>query len=349
MEVCEGCEYRRELGLKDTWQKCRVMLTRKCNIRCPECAVIRYREPYRLSLEQWFRVFDILKKYRVGFVVLYGGEPLLCPELPEIVRYLNSIKLSHTIVTNATLAVKNPDKYLKPILKAEPYGFTTSVNMIRDFRRDIDSELKSEVGFQLIQQLKKEYGDAMDLCVNGVVSRVNIEQIPEYIQFFTEKEIWSIFVLLHLARKEDGMYWWYRAIENEETAKWRFKPSDKERLQRFAEWIEDNYNNLLLHNSIEYFKAWSLDEAIHQCWKCKYWTYPNINPDGTLMQCVDRPLSRPINILELEDEEKEKEVLRSMRETIASCPGCFWDDWECNYYVDKGMVEWARLHFAHKA
>ena len=65
------------------------------------------------------------------------------------------------------------------------------------------------------------------------------------------------------------------------------------------------------------------------------------------MACIDRPLSKPFNILTLSG--KERDMLLNFEQTIQSCPGDFWDHmWSTGLYAEKGIAGAGKKHFAHK-
>lgn len=325
------------------WQKLCVFLTRRCNLRCRGCNVINYNSAYELTTQEWKRVFDIAKKYKVGFIVLFGGEPTLRDDLPELVKYLNKIKMPHTIITNGIRLLNDKDFYEK-LLKANPYGISCSVNTLK-IKKDFSDNIKSNIGTKLLLKLKQD-GYKGDLVANVAITRENLKELPKMAQFFTEKNIWLILTFIHLCSPYQSMYWWYRGPIDKYNKSMIFRKEDKKDLSKIANWFIKNYENLKLHNSKEYFYQWPT-LGITQNWKCSEWVSPQVNPDGSLMACVDRPLSKPFSIFDFP--KKEKEIYENFKETIKNCPGCFWDHmWDCHLYVRLNKVEYGKKKFQHR-
>ena len=327
------------------WQKVCCFITRKCNLKCRGCNVIKHQSQYEMSVEDWFRAFSILKDHGVGFVVLFGGEPTLCEELPAMVSYLNSIDMPHTIITNGS-RLTNDRAYYKRIVAAKPFGISTSVNTLKALDKHHDNT-KSEIGAELLKKLRVDLPKC-DLVANMAVTRTNIQNLPGLVREFTDQGIWSILSFFHVAPPQESMYWWYRGPATEENKELVFTESDLPTIEKIAKVFINQYGRLLLHNQKDYFRAWT-EHGVTQDWHCHEWVCPAINSDGSLMACIDRPLSRPYSIFDITDEKKAALILASFRDTIEDCTrGCFWDHmWETNKYAKENKAEVGKKRFAH--
>jgi MoaA/NifB/PqqE/SkfB family radical SAM enzyme len=329
----------------DKWQKACVFLTRKCNIKCRGCNVINFDSSYEMTTLQWCKAFDIMKQYKVGFVVLFGGEPTLRDDLPELVTHLNQIDMPHTIITNGIKLLAN-EKYYDKLLAAKPYGISTSVNAIDAYKLHYGDERKSEVGVKLLMKLKKDYSD-MDLVANMAVTAQNISALPKMVMFFSKQKIWSILSFFHVRPQKESMYWWYRGPITEDNRKLVFQDSDYADVKRVSEWFVRHYDELLLHNQKSYFEVWP-NFGISQDWHCSVWACPAVNPDGSLMACIDRPLSKPFTIFDIPT--KGQEILQNFQETIDNCSaGCFWDHmYETNKFAKENKENLGKQKFSHQ-
>jgi MoaA/NifB/PqqE/SkfB family radical SAM enzyme len=328
------------------WQKICIFLTRRCNLRCRGCNVINYNSGYELSTDEWKEAFEILKKYNVGFVVLFGGEPTLREDLDELIRSLNNLHLPHTIITNSIRMMKD-ERYFEKIMNANPFGISCSVNELDVKNTKYGDEVKTSYGMKLLKKLKNYKYDG-DLVANMAITHTNLSNLPEMVNYFSQNNIWSILTFIHLSSPHQSTYWWYRGCLNEDNKELVVREDDREKLEEVADYFLKNYDNLLLHNSKKYFEMWKTPLPIKQNWKCKYWVCPAINPDGNLMACIDRPLSSPFSIFDLDNEERVEELKESFTSSIKYCPGCFWDHmWECNLYAERGEVEYGKHKFSH--
>lgn len=87
--------------------QCIITITRACNLRCNFCYAKEtgYKTNEFITMDSIKRLIDFCSASRVNFVVLTGGEPLLYPELPDILRYIKTRphKMTTAIPTNGIL------------------------------------------------------------------------------------------------------------------------------------------------------------------------------------------------------------------------------------------------------
>ncbi len=80
-------------------------LLNSCNARCSHCN--RWKNTQadvnRLNLDEIVRVSNELRNAGTQHICLAGGEPLLLPELPDIISHMKEIGLSVSICTNGIL------------------------------------------------------------------------------------------------------------------------------------------------------------------------------------------------------------------------------------------------------
>ncbi len=101
-----------------------VALTADCNYRCKGC---RYGRDFMPGQTLPLRIVkDLLDDaHDAGFegVRLYGGEPLLHPDLPEIVRHASRLGMNMWVTTNALLLRKKVDALFEAGLRRLSVGF----------------------------------------------------------------------------------------------------------------------------------------------------------------------------------------------------------------------------------
>lgn len=96
-----SCRFRiPESGGRVLWQ-----ITNKCNYACRYC-IFRSRPdkiPGELTTKEACRVMDELKETGFTHIKFTGGEPLLRPDMSEIIRYANQKRFKVDLSTNASL------------------------------------------------------------------------------------------------------------------------------------------------------------------------------------------------------------------------------------------------------
>lgn len=328
------------------WQKTCIFLTRRCQLSCRGCNVINFQSEYEMTTNEWKEAFDIMDSYDVGFVPIFGGEPTLRDDLPKLVEYLNSIDMPHTVITNSIRLLED-DEYYDRLIDSNPWGISCSVNSVTDLKdTEYSDEVKTKKGVQLLQKLIDDGYDG-DLVANMAMTAENLDEIPKMIVWATERGIYSILTGFHVSEPHEAMFYWYRGPRTEENENLIITKDDRERLKALKDWLLVNYDDLLLHNSTAYFDMFDTDKFIDQSWHCDKWTNPQVNPDGSLMACVDKPLTKPLTIFDLP--EKEEEVEKSFYEAIEGCTGCFWDhEFDTHHYAEKETPQKGKEKFAHE-
>ena len=83
-------------------------LTKRCNLNCSHCYLdADFRGGLKtdeLNTEECFRVIDQIAEVNPNaFLILTGGEPLLRPDIYEIIRYAADRKFMVVLGTNGTM------------------------------------------------------------------------------------------------------------------------------------------------------------------------------------------------------------------------------------------------------
>jgi len=89
-----------------------IRITRQCNLSCNHCHN-DYRGAMQLSLKQFKKVIDSLRKLSVFNINISGGEPTLHSELVSMVKYVSDKGMKVTLSTNAISLTNELVKKLK--------------------------------------------------------------------------------------------------------------------------------------------------------------------------------------------------------------------------------------------
>jgi len=187
--------------MKDKIQIVNWLLTRRCNLSCSYCGIVRnYKnkpEEYP-DLKHYLTremstgvIIDALEKISHHnpncFHVFYGGEPMLRKDLPIIIDYCNRNNILYTIITNNT-----PD--VQPMIEAlyietgHIAGLTSSVDPVPVVREGEDSDFKSSEGFKrLIEQTQF----VSDVVAEITLTSQNVNHLYDTVKALTEHGISS--------------------------------------------------------------------------------------------------------------------------------------------------------------
>jgi MoaA/NifB/PqqE/SkfB family radical SAM enzyme len=172
-----------------------VSITQKCNSRCKTCNIWQERRTPKkqdeLSLEEYEQIFKSLGKSVIWYT-LSGGEPFLRKDIVQIARLIKrySDPAILTIPTNAILtsaivsAVKEMLSFLSPgttlIVNLSLDGIGDKHDEIRDIPGNFERFLKT---YAALKELKKLYRDSFEIGVHSVVSKFNVELLPELFEY----------------------------------------------------------------------------------------------------------------------------------------------------------------------
>jgi MoaA/NifB/PqqE/SkfB family radical SAM enzyme len=82
-------------------------ITNLCNARCDFCNFAVHRLPsdqrHSVTLDEARRALDVLSRNHIGYVLFVGGEPLVHPDLDEMIRYASHLRIRPILCTNGSL------------------------------------------------------------------------------------------------------------------------------------------------------------------------------------------------------------------------------------------------------
>ena len=162
-------------------KQCSITLTRNCNLRCTFCyAKETNYETKNVEITKVQKLIDFCDVQKVKYIVFTGGEPLLYPQLIEILKYIKTKKniMIPAIATNGIM------------LQDESFCNELIINGIKYF--DISLKGKNEAEWQLItgqnllQQQQKAIQNLSKLNIDFTCSMVlcqsNIKSFIETIE-----------------------------------------------------------------------------------------------------------------------------------------------------------------------
>jgi pyruvate-formate lyase-activating enzyme len=155
-------------------------VTSMCNLACEGC----YRENVKgghKTIAEIDEELAVFKKYRKSDCIsIAGGDPLVHPEIVEIVRHIKQGGWKPILNTNGLALTP---ELLKELKKAGVFGFTFHIDTSQK-RRDSHATVESEhnaLRLKFAEMLAKEGG--IDCSFNQTVSTDTLEHIPEQIRW----------------------------------------------------------------------------------------------------------------------------------------------------------------------
>lgn len=202
------------------------LLTRKCNLRCDYCRIIKDYKNKPLSypsLTHYFnremstdyvlQTLSKIKKHNPGaFHIFYGGEPFLRKDLWQIINFCNVEDIHYTIITNNTESVQPAIENL--IEKCGTVkGLTSSVDplILDPLVQKTDRYKKSMNGLGRLCGYKDKIND---LVAEITVDKYNIKYLYDLVKLLTDKGICSSITAIDISK---NLYYDFSNVDNTES------------------------------------------------------------------------------------------------------------------------------------
>lgn len=296
-------------------------LSKGCNLKCKMCGVVEARiHEKELNLNEIRLLADKLDKLKVGVLILTGGEPFIRKDLADIVRIFSQKGIDVKLQTNGTLA---REEDVKRVVESGLNEVTISLDTLDRDKQDYicgkegtwDNIIKSISWFS--KYLPKK--GAMPM-INTVVSKLNIEDIPDVIKFTTKIGFYNSIIPIHISttsgfivRKESGVF--------------RFGETDFKSIDNlYSKLIKMKKKGYHVHNTYHFLKK-SPDFLKYGkiYWKCDSPNlYFSISPGGYFLPCVDLKGDKSILDEDFIQTFKSGEFIKKIREQVKKCPGCMY-------------------------
>jgi MoaA/NifB/PqqE/SkfB family radical SAM enzyme len=157
--------------------------TTKCNLRCEGC----YRDvngPGHKTLEEVRADLEVFRKLRKSDCMsIAGGDPLVYPEIVELVRIVKEMGWKPIVNTNG-LALKEP--LLRDLKKAGVFGFTFHIDTSQN-RLDMPAKTEMELN-PLRLRFAKMLTEVGGMCCsfNATISEKTLPEIPAMVNWARE-------------------------------------------------------------------------------------------------------------------------------------------------------------------
>lgn len=155
-------------------------LTYGCNNECPHC----YNEPDRyhmpsLPKEDWFEVITLLHQVGVPHLILTGGEATLHPDLPDIIRYADSLGHIVGLNTNGRRIAHKP--YMHTLAQAGLNHVQITLGSCQPAVHDAMMGAKSFD--QTVRGIENALDSQVHVITNTTLMRANMDHVEAIIDF----------------------------------------------------------------------------------------------------------------------------------------------------------------------
>jgi MoaA/NifB/PqqE/SkfB family radical SAM enzyme len=165
------------------------LITERCNARCCHCDIWQNRgKEATPSLEQWQAALGDLRAW-LGpvHVTLTGGEALLVPFTPELVRHGSSLGLLIEVLSHGYWGDQSR---VEALALARPWRVTMSLDGLGERHSKIRGREgffeRTMTSFQTLTRLRKEQRLGFSIRFKTVVMRHNLDQLEPLARFATQ-------------------------------------------------------------------------------------------------------------------------------------------------------------------
>lgn len=156
-------------------------VTQKCNLYCKHC----YRESSpeeidnELTTEEGKKLLSDMKRANLGAIVFSGGEPLLRPDIFELIEYASSLGIMPLMGSNGTLITSEVAKRLKLS------GLKAIAISVDSLNKDIHDDFRGKEGAlaEALIGIKNSIDAGLKVQVNITISKYNLDDIDEIIDY----------------------------------------------------------------------------------------------------------------------------------------------------------------------
>lgn len=166
-------------------------LTNACNLRCEHCYVssgIAFEEEVHLAA--WQRIVDVaVARYKTVYVSISGGEPLLVPWLPTLLRHIKAYGLRVALLSNGMLWTEKRT--------AELGGYVDLVNVSLDGASDsVHDAIRGRGSFrQALRGIGRIGAAGIEVGINVCLMKSNLGDIEENLRAVIESFPFPVSVL----------------------------------------------------------------------------------------------------------------------------------------------------------
>jgi len=161
-------------------------ITRRCNLSCVHCYADSHDEHYpgELSTAECKQIIDQLAAFEVPTILFSGGEPLLRPDLFELIAYVRSKKIRTVLSTNGTQITPLVARKLKELDMAyvgiSIDGLRSTHDRHRGHKGAFDEALR---GIRYCKEAGLRVG------LRFTVSQLNVHELPAVLDLMETEDI----------------------------------------------------------------------------------------------------------------------------------------------------------------
>ncbi len=153
-----------------------------CNLKCEMCKHWRERREPPISMDRFREIISELGELGTKKIHFSGGEPMLRPQLPDLVAHAAGLGIRVTLTTNGTLIDKEKAKRLiEAGLRGVNVSIDSPIRKMHEKIRGVEGAFKATARSVALFR-KYAHKGKLTIRINTVVSRTNyttLETLPD--------------------------------------------------------------------------------------------------------------------------------------------------------------------------
>lgn len=177
-------------------------VTRACALRCIHCRAVaqKSRHPKELTLDEGKRLLEQIKAFGNPIFVVTGGDPMMRPDLNELIQYAaQDLGLRTSLTPSATPMVtrKRLQKVQEAGVKRVAISLDGATPEVHDQFRGFEGSF--ERSMEILEDLR---AIELPFQINTTVAVRNVDTLPEIAKLVAESKAvqWSVFFLVPTGR-----------------------------------------------------------------------------------------------------------------------------------------------------
>ncbi len=229
----------------------------RCNLECRMCPFWRRDDEQLLGLPDEIRMMDALARAGVSFLGFEGGEPLLRPDLGEILREAHA-RFHTSLVTNGWLLERRLGEIADhlDLLFVSVDGMEETHDRLRGIPRSFERAVRG----------MRAARSAVPTVISHTVTRENLHHAEQVVELAERLEVGLTVQIAYDYRAADSL------------------SPERERLRPVIERLRDlRKSGAPLLESVDYFDAILGSWYGGRPWRCKPWLTINVDPAGRVV------------------------------------------------------------------
>jgi radical SAM protein with 4Fe4S-binding SPASM domain len=158
--------------------------TNYCNLKCPVCPAGGWgfkRSKRHMKLEEFKSIIDDMEEYLLFITLWDWGEPLLNPQLPEMIRYAADRDIKTVTSTNCNCNFFHDEEYMERLLRS---GLTTLIVAVDSVHQESYESYRKQGdltralgGIRKAVLMKKKLGTGPVITMRTVIMKHNENEL----------------------------------------------------------------------------------------------------------------------------------------------------------------------------